>query len=271
LALVSSRTPYVKESNNRASASASQIDVADYTNTTTAAAYPFFSKKCKVFWMIAVIAAVMSVFMTTITVVVKKQQQKKIEMKEICRDINLDDLDVDERLGPIDTDLVPAAAPVDDAAGAVPSPFAAFGQCTPGGSGCLSDGTTCQSSAIANVCDTCCSCNNSGGNPKTCTAAPTPAPNPGTTCSPNSLSCILNGVTCGNSLNQCTNPSGTVCCSCAATECSTIQGQPQFFCTATAGTTDQCPSSAPSRMVSVIKDLIDLQAIVSNNYYHLFS
>jgi hypothetical protein len=44
-------------------------DLADYTKSTTtaAASSPFFSKKWKVFWMIVVIARVISVLVTSIT------------------------------------------------------------------------------------------------------------------------------------------------------------------------------------------------------------
>jgi len=264
MALVSSRTPYVKKSNDRASASASQIDVADYTNTTTTAApeaaSPFFSKKkWKVFWMIAiaVVATFMSAFMTTITVVVK-QQHKKIEMKELCRDIKLDGLDGDERPDPINTDLlVSAAAPVDDAAGDVKrlSPHGITRRflpgCTAGGDNCIANGSSCIGS-----CNDCCSCINinCGSNGKYCAASdttqcPTPTPPPPTpSCIPSLTDCIQNGNSYNSEAVCQGQNNGNQCCSCAATECT----QNNFYCTATAGTTDQCPSSAPSRMVSVV-------------------
>jgi hypothetical protein len=232
------------------------IDVGEETHGSSGSQASNANRRGKtlVYWMWwgLGVSASFVFFVTAITVGVKRQQQKKIAaaamLDENCLDVSVR-LDSDEQPAPMDLVPVPAAAPVDDAAGAVPSPFAAFGQCTPGGPGCLNDGTTCHQPPGANICDTCCSCNSSTGNPKECLAAETLPP---TQCVIQSPSCISTGNSC-NSAAACRGTGNSACCSCAATECPLTQnGNGDWYCTASNDEPSQCPSSAPSRMVSVI-------------------
>jgi len=138
-------------------------------------------------------------FVTAITVGGKRQQQKKIAaaamLGENCLDVSVR-LDSDEQPAPMDLVQVPAAAPVDDAAGAVPSPFSSL-TCGATSPGCIQPSSSCNQ----NQCD------GTAGN---------------------------NASWCCTCRFRCCGPGGSDCI-CLAGDAPTV-----------------CPSSAPSRMVSVI-------------------